>query len=132
MSARDLPESALASIWPHLQAGLRESIRAAVAKGLEALKTPEPLDGDQWAERHFYLSAESSQGEKRWESYPFQRAMLGAMGDDDIEEVDVRKSARVGYTKMLLAIIGYFAQHKRRSQCLWQPTDGDSDEFCKA
>lgn len=132
MSARDLPDAALASIWPHLQAGLRASLRAAVAKGLEALKTPEPLDGDQWAERHFYLSAESSQGEKRWESYPFQRAMLGAMGDDDIEEVDVRKSARVGYTKMLLAIIGYFAQHKRRSQCLWQPTDGDSDEFCKA
>lgn len=123
---------ALATQWPHLPLALRQSIRAAVAKGLEALKTPEPLDGDQWAERHFYLSAESSQGEKRWESYPFQRAMLCAMGDDDIEEVDVKKSARVGYTKMLLAIIGYDAHHKRRNQCLWQPTDGDSDEFCKA
>ena len=122
----------LATQWPHLPLALRQSIRAAVAKGLEALKTPEPLDGDQWAERHFYLSAESSQGEKRWESYPFQRAMLCAMGDDDIEEVDVKKSARVGYTKMLLAIIGYDAHHKRRNQCLWQPTDGDSDEFCKA
>lgn len=132
MSARDLPPDLLASVWQHLPVPLRLNIRRAVAKGLEAMKTPEPLDGDQWAERHFYLSAESSQGEKRWQSYPPQRAMLGAMGDDDIEEVDVRKSARVGYTKMLLAIIGYFAQHKRRSQCLWQPTDGDSDEFCKA
>lgn len=132
MSARDLPPQLLDQIWDHLPAGLQQSLRASVAKGLEALKTPEPLDGDQWAERHFYLSAESSQGEKRWESYPPQRGMLGAMGDDDIEEVDVRKSARVGYTKMLLAILCYFAQHKRRNQCLWQPTDGDSDEFCKA
>jgi phage terminase large subunit GpA-like protein len=131
MSARDLPPELLAQ-WPHLPVPLRQGLRAAVAKGLEALKTPEPLTLDQWAERHFYLSAESSQGEKRWESYPFQRGMLCAMGDDDIEEVDVRKSARVGYTKMLLASIGYDAHHKRRNQCLWQPTDGDSDEFCKA
>lgn len=132
MSARDLPPQLLDQIWAHLPQDLQRSLRSAVAKGLEALKTPEPLDGDQWAEKHFYLSAESSQGEKRWESYPPQRGMLGAMGDDDIEEVDVRKSARVGYTKMLLAILCYFAQHKRRNQCLWQPTDGDSDEFCKA
>jgi phage terminase large subunit GpA-like protein len=131
MCARDLPPELLDQ-WPHLPLPLRQSLRAAVAKGLEALKTPEPLTLDQWAERHFYLSAESSQGEKRWESYPFQRAMLCAMGDDDIEEVDVKKSARVGYTKMLLASIGYDAHHKRRNQCLWQPTDGDSDEFCKA
>lgn len=132
MSARDLPPELLAQVWQHLPRPLRLNIRAAVAKGLEAIKTPEPLDADQWAERHFYLSAESSQGEKRWESYPFQRAMLGSMGDDDIEEVNLRRSARVGYTKMLLATLGYFAQHKRRNQCLWQPTDGDSDEFCKA
>lgn len=132
MLPRDIPTELLENVWPHLPVPLRAGIRAAVAKGLEAMKTPEPLTLDQWAERHFYLSAESSQGEKRWESYPFQRAILNAMGDDDIEEVDMRKSARVGYSKMLLASIAYDAHHKRRNQCLWQPTDGDSDEFCKA
>lgn len=132
MSARDLPPAILAAIWQHLQPGLRASLRDAVAKGLEALKTPEPLNLNEWAERHFYLSAESSQTEQRWVSYPPQRAVLAMMGDDDIEEVDVRKSARVGYTKMLLASVAFDAQHKRRSQCLWQPTDDDSDEFCKS
>lgn len=132
MSARDLPPELLAQVWSCLQRPLKRNIRAAVQRGLVSLKTPEPLDGDQWAEKHFYLSAESSQSATTWSSYPFQRGMLGAMCDDDIEEVDVKKSARVGYTKMLLAVIGYFAQHKRRNQCLWQPTDGDSDEFCKA
>jgi phage terminase large subunit GpA-like protein len=132
MSARDLPPDFLRTVWPHLPNGLRASIRQAVATGLEAMQTPEPLTLDEWAEKHFYLSAESSQGEQRWQSYPVQSALLCMMGDDDIEEVDVRKSARVGYTKMLLASICYDAQHKRRNQALWQPTDGDSDEFCKA
>lgn len=132
MSARDLPPEFFRTVWPHLPGGLRASIRQAVATGLEAMQTPEPLTLDEWAEKHFYLSAESSQGEQRWQSYPFQSALLCMMGDDDIEEVDVRKSARVGYTKMLLASICYDAQHKRRNQALWQPTDGDSDEFCKA
>lgn len=129
---RDLPTLELGQLWLHLGVGLRARIRQAVAKGLESMKTREPLTLDQWAEKHFYLSAESSQSEARWKSFPFQRGILCAMGDDDIEEVDVRKSARVGYTKMLLACIMYDAHHKRRNQCLWQPTDGDSDEFCKA
>lgn len=132
MSARDLPPELLAQVWAHLPVPFKRHIRATVARGLVSLKTPEPLDGDQWAEKHFFLSAESSQSVQRWSSYPFQKAMLGAMCDDDIEEVNIKKSARVGYTKMLLSVIGYFAHHKRRNQCLWQPTDSDSDEFCKA
>jgi terminase, large subunit len=131
MSARDLPPE-LATLIAHMGMELRAGLRAAVAKGLESLRAREPMTLDEWAEKYFYLSAESSQSEARWQSYPPQRAMLCAMGDDHIEEVDVKKSARVGYTKMLLASIAYDAHHKRRNQCLWQPTDADSAEFCKA
>lgn len=120
------------SAWSGIPPELRASVRAKVARGLETLKTPEPISLCDWADKHFYLSAESSQGQKRWEAYPYQRGILHAMGDDHIAEVTLRKSARVGYSKMLLAAIGYFAQHKRRNQCIWQPTDADSDEFCKA
>jgi len=132
MSARDLPPELLAQMWGELTPELRAAIRQAAVRGLESLKTPEPLTLYQWAERHFYLSAESSQGEKRWSAYPYQRGMLCAIGDDHIQEVDNQKSARVGWTKMLLAGMAYFAQHKRRNQCVWQPTDADSDEFCKS
>jgi phage terminase large subunit GpA-like protein len=34
-------------------------------------------------------------------------------------------------TKMVLAAIGYFAEHKRRNQAIWQPVDDDADEFVK-
>lgn len=95
------------------------------------LRAPPPLRLSQWAEEHFYLSAESSYGEQRWSAYPYQVAMLDCMGNDAIREVVVRKAARVGYTKMILAAIGYFAEHKRRNQAIWQPTDEDADDFCK-
>src|SRR5699024_8630794 len=35
------------------------------------------------------------------------------------------------YTKILLAAIGYNAHHRRRNQCIWQPTDDDADDFVK-
>ncbi len=92
---------------------------------------PPPMRLSQWAEEHFYLSAESSYVEQRWRCYPPQRAIMDCMSHDEIREIDVQKSARVGYTKMLGAAICYFAQHKRRNQAVWQPTDEDADDFVK-
>ena len=34
-------------------------------------------------------------------------------------------------TKIMLASIAYFAEHKKRNQALWQPTDDDADDFVK-
>lgn len=106
-------------------------IQRAIRSGLKPLEALPPAWLSDWAAGHFYLSAESSYVEKKWEAYPYQVAILDCMGDDDIEEVTVKKSARIGYTKMLLAAIGYFAHQKRRNQAVWQPTDEDSDEFVK-
>lgn len=101
-------------------------------KGLAVFGVPEPMSLDEWAARHFYLSAESSYVEQGWRAWPFQRAIMACISNDDIRELVFIKSARVGYTKMLLASIGYYAHHKRRNQALWQPTDDDRDEFVKA
>ena len=54
---------------------------------------------------------------------------MDMMGHDDVKRVTVRKSARVGYTKMLLAYLAYLAEHKRRNAVIYQPTDDDRDEF---
>ncbi|UGQ49262.1 phage terminase large subunit family protein [Massilia endophytica] len=104
---------------------------ATVQRGLGAFGVPEPLSLEQWARQHFYLSKESSYVEGAWTPWPFQRAIMACISNDDIRFIDFMKSARVGYTKILLAAIGYFAEHKRRNQALWQPTDGDNDEFVK-
>ena len=111
--------------------GAAATVEAHLRRGLTAFGVPEPMTLAEWAEKHFYLSAESSYVEQQWKPWGFQRAIMAAISNDDIREVVWRKSARVGYTKILLSAIGYFAQHKRRNQILWQPTDDDRDEFVK-
>ncbi|MYM65443.1 terminase [Pseudoduganella sp. FT55W] len=101
------------------------------SRGVGSFGVPEPMTLEEWAREHFYLSKESSYVEQEWRPWPFQRAIMACISNDDIRFIDFMKSARVGYTKILLAAIGYFAEHKRRNQVLWQPTDGDNDEFVK-
>lgn len=108
------------------------AVERSLTRGLSAFGVADPVAFPVWAEDNFYLSAESSYVEQQWKAWPFQRGIMAAIGNDAIQEVDFMKSARVGWTKMLLAAIGYFAQHKRRNQALWQPTDDDRDEFVKA
>jgi len=106
-------------------------IIAAVMAGLAALRVDPPVRMSTWSRKNFYLSRESSQTEGGWNPWPYQVAVMDAISDDDIFEVDVKKSARWGYTKILVCGLLYFAQHKKRNQIVWQPTDDDRDEFVK-
>lgn len=103
----------------------------AIKAGLAPLKVSEPLRLSEWAARNFYLSAESSYVEGRWKAYPYQVAIMDVIGNDDIREIIWQKAARTGYTKIILAAMCYFAEHKKRNQALWQPTDDDRDEYVK-
>jgi len=84
-----------------------------------------------WADKYFYLSPESSNVQGPWRTRPYQKAILNLFTNQDVKEVNIFKSARVGYTKMLLILIAYMTTHKRRSGVVFQPTDGDADDFCK-
>ena len=106
-------------------------IQRAIKQGLAPLRCPPPMRLSEWAEKYFYLSAESSYAEGVWRAYPYQVGIMDAISNDDIKEIIWKKPARVGYTKILLAAVGYYAQHKKRNQAIWQPTDDDRDEFTK-
>jgi len=106
-------------------------LQKAIRLGLSPFKKDAPLTASEWADRHFYLSSESSYQEGKWETAPFQLAILNAMGNDLIREVNFVKSARVGYTKMLMINMGYKVQHKKRNVLSYTPTDADSDELMK-
>lgn len=79
-------------------------LRHFVRAGLRSLFRPEPQTAVEWADANYYLPKESAYQEGRWETLPFQRAIMNAMGSDYIREVNVVKSARVGYSKMLLGV----------------------------
>lgn len=117
---------------PTIHPETAEAIKAAVRLGMESLRA-EPLQrlGD-WARDHFKLAGESSHTKGAWVAWAFQVGILDFMSDDRIEELDVMKAKRVGYTKMVTAFLAYNIAHRRRKQALWQPTDDDRDSYVKS
>lgn len=107
-------------------------LASAIRAGLKPLERPAPQTPVEWADDNFYLSSESSYQEGAWETLPFQVAILNAMGNDEIRTVNVIKSARVGYSKMLLAAAAYQVEHKRRNILFLVPTDGSAAGFMKS
>jgi phage terminase large subunit GpA-like protein len=104
-------------------------VQAAVSRGLEALRCPEPLTLWEWADKHFYLSAESSSVEGEWRTLPYQRAIMGAMSNDDLTTITWQKCKRVGYTKVITAAVGYYSSFLRRSGVIYQPTESDAEDY---
>ncbi len=111
--------AALDELIPGLLVNISNSqvnrLRHFVRAGLRSLFRPEPQTAVEWADANYYLPKESAYREGRWETLPFQRAIMNAMGSDYIREVNVVKSARVGYSKMLLGVYAYFIEHKQRN-----------------
>lgn len=83
----------------------------------------------EWADKHFYLSPESSYVEGPWTTQPVQVVPLNLMGNDDVRVFSWRKSARIGYTKMLSAAVLYLGEHKKRNIGIWREDDGAAAEF---
>lgn len=111
---------------------LISEVRTSITAGLLSLPRQAPQTPVEWADENFYLSSESSYQEGRWETLPFQVAILNAMGNDEIRTINVIKSARVGYSKMLLAAAAYQIEHKRRNILVLVPTDGSAAGFMKS
>ena len=117
---------------PRLHPETAAAIKGAIRLGLDSLRAEPPQRLGDWARDNFKLAGESSHQKGAWIAWPFQIGILDFMSDDRIEELDVQKAKRVGYTKMLVANIAYNIAHRRRKQALWQPTDDDRDSFVKS
>ncbi len=97
------------------------------AQELLLLARPPPkLSLSEWAEKNFVLAEGSSARPGRFRLWPYQREMLDAIGDPEIERVSVIKSARIGYTKGLMAAIAATVATDPCALILLVPTDDDA------
>src|ERR1700723_3347987 len=107
MGSRMLPSSAvLTSTTNRWSMMSSPQIVDLVRTTLALLRPPPRLTLSAWAEKHFVLADGSSARPGRFRLWPFQREILDAIGDPEIERVTVVKPTRVGYTKCLVAGIG--------------------------
>lgn len=108
-----------------------ERIDALVREAMNAWRPPPRLTLSTWADAHFVLSAESSAETGRWKTLPYQVGIMDAITDPTVEQVSVMKSARVGYTKIIDATIGYYIDQAPCSILVVQPTVEDAKGFSK-
>jgi phage terminase large subunit GpA-like protein len=107
------------------------SIDAIFSRAQQAWRPPRRMHLSAWADEHFYLSPESSAEPGRWRTLPYQRAIMDAITDPMITQVTVMKSARVGYTKMINAAIGYYLHQDPCPIMVVQPTLEDAEGYSK-
>lgn len=99
--------------------------------GFTMLEPPPRLRLSDWADEHFYLSAESSAEPGRWHTLPYQRGILDAFSDPRVEQVTWMKSARIGYTKCIGAAIGFYIHRDPCPIMVVQPTLDDAKGYSK-
>lgn len=102
-------------------------LMAEVATGwFAALRPPPRLSLAEWAPLHARLYDGSV-----FRPYPYQRAILDAMVDPAVKQITLMKSARVGYTQMLSAALGYFVAQQPSKIMVVQPTTEDAEDYSK-
>ena len=100
-------------------------------RAFAAFKPPKKLTLSEWADEYAYLSAESSAEGGRWHTLPYQKGIMDAITDPNIEQVTVMKSARVGYSKILNHIIAYHIHQDPCGIMVVQPTIEDAVGYSK-
>jgi phage terminase large subunit GpA-like protein len=88
------------------------------------MRPPEDLKVSEWADKHRILSTEGSAEPGRWSTdrAPYQRGIMDSMNDDEIREVVVMKSAQIGWTELLLNVIGFHIDREPAPMLMLQPT----------
>ena len=110
-----------------------DAIISAFRRSNQSSKILKPSSGNDFANKHFYISPESK-GEYtgQWTSRPFQVEILNAMASFENKEVSWRKSSRMGASKMMLSYIAQCAAELSLNVIMYQPNDPSMDRFVKS
>jgi len=94
---------------------------------------PVLLGVHEWADKYRYLSPESSAEPGKWHTAraEYQRGIMDAVSDPEVETVVVMSSSQVGKTEIINNIVGYFIQHEPAPILVVQPTDGMGKTWSK-
>lgn len=95
---------------------------------LELFRPPPRLTLSEWADQHYHMPAEYG---GKWKTYAYQRAIMDALTDPEVEKVSVMKSARVGYTQIITAFVAYHIAQDPCSVLIVQPTVEDAEGYSK-
>lgn len=109
---------------------MRNEVLAGVRRNaMRALIPPPRLSLSEWIEREVRLPEDVSSLPGSIRLYPFQRGIADAMSDPKVERVTVVKSARVGYTTLLVGLLGSHVVNEPAPVLFVLPTEDDCRQF---
>ena len=114
--------------YPTGLAALRSLLREAMRANL---RPPPKLTVSQWAAEYAVLSKETSAQTGKFRAFKYQDGMQDAFSDPAVEMVSVMKSARVGFTKVLDHVIGYYLHQDPCPVLAVQPRVEDAEDYSK-
>lgn len=100
-------------------------------QAIKLVAPPEPLKVWEWADQHRVLSPEDSAepGPWRTDRSPFQREIMNAASDPEVESVVVMAGSQLGKTAVQLNVIGYYTGHDPSPIMMVQPDLGVGRDF---
>jgi hypothetical protein len=94
-----------------------------------AFAPPPKLQLSTWMEEHIRLPAGDAAVPGRIRLYGYQRGIADAIGDPLIERVTVIKSARIGYTTLLVGALANYVHNDPSSSLCLLPVKDDARNF---
>jgi phage terminase large subunit GpA-like protein len=95
-------------------------------------RLPEELGFVGWLEREIVLPSDVAAEPGRLRLTKPQRGVAEALADASFERVSIMKSARVGASTLLVALVGYWATRDPGPIGYLQPRDSDARDFMQA
>lgn len=95
-------------------------------KALARLRPPPKTNLADWMEQHVNLPVGGAGIPGPIRLYEFQHGIADAISDPSIERVTVLKSARIGYTTLLVGMLGSYVANDPSAILAVTPTEGDA------
>ena len=108
-------------------------MRAALVASRRLIYTATPtLTISQWANRYAYLSPETSASVGKFTAFKYQEGIMDAVGDPAVKQVVFMKSARIGFTRCLDNVIGYYIAQDPSPILVVQPRIEDGEDYSRS
>lgn len=112
---------------------LPANLQQLISSTYEMFRPPKKETVSEWADAHRVLVSESSSEPGRWRTSraPYQKEIMDAFTQDDVEEIVIMASAQVGKSEIELNMMGSAIVNDPGPMLYVQPTDSVAEDYSR-